>query len=342
MRHDTEHQDPRRQHDEKERSQNDLSRSDEEQRSREDSGSTEVPTRRAPTHDETPDARVEGRPQPGPRGTQAPMPPTHGADAGSRADRPTDQPMGSGQQARPMDQPMGSGQSGRPTDQPMGSGPRPMDQPMSGPMDQRAGQQARPADQPMGPGQAGGPADQSMSAGQQVRPGTQPMGPGEPGRPMAPGQPGGSGMTQPHAGLVPPTEADATVPPGEASVARPTTGPDAGDRAADLGPRSTDRIAPEVGETDRGGRRAGEPGKMIQSDEASRLRGEWQRVQATFVDNPQDAVRGADELVTEVIRALQNSMAERHKALRKSSQDTEELRQSLHQYRALLDQLLDA
>ncbi|WP_091373969.1 hypothetical protein [Actinokineospora alba] len=143
-------------------------------------------------------------------------------------------------------------------------------------------------------------------------------------------------MTQPHAGLVPPAESDATVPPGEASVARQAGRPDA-DEADGFGPRSTDRIAPEVDRGDRGGQ-----GKLFQPDEASRLRGEWQRVQATFVDNPQDAVRGADALVTEVIRSLQNSMAERHKALRRSTQDTEELRQSLHQYRALLDQLLQA
>lgn len=168
------------------------------------------------------------------------------------------------------------------------------------------------------------------------------MGARQPGRPMVPGQPGGPGMTQPHAGLVPPSEADATVPPGEASVARPMTGPDAGPAAEEFGPRSTDRIAPEVDRADGGGPRRGGQGKMIPADEVSRLRGEWQRVQATFVDNPQEAVRGADTLVTEVIRTLQNSMAERHKALRRSSQDTEELRQSLHQYRALLDQLLDA
>ncbi|MGH3860753.1 hypothetical protein [Actinokineospora sp.] len=165
-----------------------------------------------------------------------------------------------------------------------------------------------------------------------ARPG-QPRGPmaRQPGGSMGPGQPGGAGMTQPHGGLVPPTEADMSVPPGEASVAREASRPAAG-------PRSTDRIAPEVDQSDR----AGQPGKMFQSEEATRLRGEWQRVQATFVDNPQEAVRGADALVTEVIQSLQNSMADRHKALRRSTQDTEELRQSLHQYRALLDQLLDA
>jgi hypothetical protein len=271
VRHDT---DPRRQQDERERSQNppdaDLSRSDE------DSRSTEVPTRRAPTHDETPDARPEGRPQPGPRGPQAPMPPREADEPSRQPQATTDQPMGAGQPARPM------------------------------------GRQGRAA------------------------------GPGQPGRLMGPGLPGGAGMTQPHAGLVPPTEADMTVPPGEAFVARQATRPDASDQAADFGPRSTDRIAPEVDQPDRGARQPGGPAKMFQPDEASRLRGEWQRVQATFVDNPQEAVQGADALVTDVIRTLQNSMGERHKALRRSTQDTEELRQTLHQYRALLDQLLDA
>lgn len=161
---------------------------------------------------------------------------------------------------------------------------------------------------------------------------------GQPGRPIAPGQPGGVGMTQPHAGLVPPAEAAMTVPPGEAAVAQEAPRADAGDRAAEFGPRSTDRIAPEI---DRDAGQTG-PGKLFRPDEASRLRGEWQRVQATFVDNPQEAVRGADALVTDVIRTLQNSMADRHKSLRRSTQDTEELRQSLHQYRALLDQLLNA
>lgn len=299
MRHDTEHPDPRQQRDQASRDV-DLSESD---RPEESGRSTEVPTSRAPTHDETP--RQASRPQPGSRGAQAPMPP-----------REQGTPTGAGEQARPM----GSAETASPV-HPVG---------------------------PMGSRESGGSAERGMSPGMQ---GT-PTGSGQPGSVMrTPGQQGrlehdrpmaqaGPGMTQPHAGLVPPAEADATVPPGEASVARQPGRPGADDRADDFGPRSTDRIAPEVGQA--GGRQPGAPGKMFQPDEASRLRGEWQRVQAMFVDNPQEAVRGADALVTEVIRSLQNSMAERHKALRRSTQDTEELRQSLHQYRALLDQLLNA
>ncbi|WP_436498743.1 hypothetical protein [Actinokineospora sp. HUAS TT18] len=87
---------------------------------------------------------------------------------------------------------------------------------------------------------------------------------------------------------------------------------------------------------------AAQPSQMFDQDEADRVRGEWQRIQSMFVDDPQDAIRGADALLGEVIENLHTTHTERHETLRQSGTDTEELRQTLQRYRGFLDRLLDA
>ncbi|MFI6865704.1 hypothetical protein [Nocardia sp. NPDC050406] len=87
----------------------------------------------------------------------------------------------------------------------------------------------------------------------------------------------------------------------------------------------------------------GEP--LIAVSEVERLRMQWREVQGLFVDNPQDAVSRADELVEGALRQLTETCADRKRKLegrwsREDSGDTEELRQAMRGYRAFFDQLL--
>lgn len=79
--------------------------------------------------------------------------------------------------------------------------------------------------------------------------------------------------------------------------------------------------------------------------EVDGFRDRWRELQAGFVDDPAQAVRGADELVDEIMREL----AERKKRLagrwhdgQAGSADTEELRVVIREYRAFFDRLLNA
>ncbi|MFI9591266.1 hypothetical protein [Nonomuraea sp. NPDC052265] len=71
----------------------------------------------------------------------------------------------------------------------------------------------------------------------------------------------------------------------------------------------------------------------------------WRDVQASFVDDPADAIQRADGLVGEVVESLTNSLTSRTGALRDrwkdvDSPDTEDLRQAFRDYRNVLERLL--
>ncbi len=81
---------------------------------------------------------------------------------------------------------------------------------------------------------------------------------------------------------------------------------------------------------------------------------QWQRVQAEFVDDPQVAVAGAADLVEQAGRALADALEQRQRQMRtmwdngsaggsaapgEAVADTEQLRQLMHRYRALFNQL---
>ncbi|MDY7103961.1 MAG: hypothetical protein S0880_22485 [Actinomycetota bacterium] len=75
------------------------------------------------------------------------------------------------------------------------------------------------------------------------------------------------------------------------------------------------------------------------------LRSRWDQVQTGFVDEPRDAVRQADELVSEAIDELTRSLAgERHRLEERWSTgddaSTEDLRLALQRYRDFFDRLL--
>lgn len=71
----------------------------------------------------------------------------------------------------------------------------------------------------------------------------------------------------------------------------------------------------------------------------------WRDVQASFVDDPGEAVQRADGLVEEIVEALTSSLTTRTSELRErwkgaDGGDTEQLRLALREYRGVLERLL--
>ncbi|MFJ8077133.1 hypothetical protein ACIQ7Q_25185 [Streptomyces sp. NPDC096176] len=92
---------------------------------------------------------------------------------------------------------------------------------------------------------------------------------------------------------------------------------------------------------------AGEEGAvpLLDSGAAEDLRSRWTDIQQGFVDDPQAAVRAADELVVEVMQLLAATFAEHKEGLesqwhRGDEVATEDLRVALRQYRSFFDRLL--
>ena len=83
---------------------------------------------------------------------------------------------------------------------------------------------------------------------------------------------------------------------------------------------------------------------LFGTGDVERFRARWRELQADFVDDPGRAVRGADELVGEVMRALSEVVAQHKRALddgwRDGAGETEDLRVALRRYRSFFDQLL--
>ncbi|MGJ6963262.1 hypothetical protein ACSDR0_15250 [Streptosporangium sp. G11] len=76
------------------------------------------------------------------------------------------------------------------------------------------------------------------------------------------------------------------------------------------------------------------------------VRRRWQEVQASFVDDPRDAVERADSLLDEVTSSFRNALEARVTELQvrwkdTEKNDTEDLRTALRDYRATLEQLLN-
>jgi hypothetical protein len=140
---------------------------------------------------------------------------------------------------------------------------------------------------------------------------------------------------------------------------RPGTDPDP-DPDPDPGPR----IAPETGtsagtdseavlvtETGQGGAPDETPAHaapkeiVLFDQDPAEAQARWRDLQASFVDDPGQAVHRADELVEEVVEALTGSLTARTGELRerwKSADggDTEQLRLALRDYRGVLERLL--
>ena len=84
---------------------------------------------------------------------------------------------------------------------------------------------------------------------------------------------------------------------------------------------------------------------LFEGEAATKFRSRWLAIQSKFVDDPSDSVKQADELVTDVIKNVTMSFANRRVGLEKqwnSGEDTstEDLRVALKQYRSFFDRLL--
>ena len=82
-------------------------------------------------------------------------------------------------------------------------------------------------------------------------------------------------------------------------------------------------------------------------NDVDQLRERWQSVQAKFVDDPQEAVQGADALVTDVIGRLTRTFEQTKDSLETQlgeadNVSTEELRVGLQRYRTFFERLLAA
>ena len=84
---------------------------------------------------------------------------------------------------------------------------------------------------------------------------------------------------------------------------------------------------------------------LFPPDEAGHLQERWQEVQASFVDEPRQAVQQADELVAGAIKRLAQTFADERSQLegqwdRGDQVSTEDLRVALQKYRSFFGRLL--
>ena len=89
------------------------------------------------------------------------------------------------------------------------------------------------------------------------------------------------------------------------------------------------------------------PAPIFPSDEADDLRASWDSIQASFVDEPRQAVEKADQLVAEAMQRLAETFARERADLeaqwdRGDDVSTEDLRVALRRYRAFFGRLLAA
>jgi hypothetical protein len=84
---------------------------------------------------------------------------------------------------------------------------------------------------------------------------------------------------------------------------------------------------------------------LFTPDATGALRARWDLVQGSFVDDPRQAVKSADELVVQVTKDLADTFASQRLKLEKGLDEageptTENLRVALRQYRAFFERLL--
>ncbi|NMH97656.1 hypothetical protein [Pseudonocardia acidicola] len=86
------------------------------------------------------------------------------------------------------------------------------------------------------------------------------------------------------------------------------------------------------------------PAALISHDRAADYRARWEALKAGFVDEPRTAVRGADELVGQVLDEIEEVFRRQRGELERDLHDdqasTEDLRLALGRYRSFFDRLL--
>ena len=83
---------------------------------------------------------------------------------------------------------------------------------------------------------------------------------------------------------------------------------------------------------------------LIEPERAESYNSRWNELKGEFVDDPRGAVRGANELVGEVLDELEElfrrQRADLEQGLESEQTTTEDLRQALGRYRSFFDRLL--
>lgn len=84
---------------------------------------------------------------------------------------------------------------------------------------------------------------------------------------------------------------------------------------------------------------------LLSEDVGESFRSRWSEVQTSFVDEPRDSVKRADELVAELIQHLAAQFADERSTLESQwdsggDVSTEDLRLALQRYRSFFDRLL--
>jgi hypothetical protein len=84
---------------------------------------------------------------------------------------------------------------------------------------------------------------------------------------------------------------------------------------------------------------------LFENDEAEKFRSHWLDIQSRFVDDPNNSVKDADELVASVIQSITKTFANKRIGLEKQWNNgdrvsTEDLRLALKRYRSFFNRLL--
>jgi hypothetical protein len=84
---------------------------------------------------------------------------------------------------------------------------------------------------------------------------------------------------------------------------------------------------------------------LFPDDKLHSFRAHWYQVQASFVDEPRQAVDQADSLVANVVKRIAEQFSNERAQLEKQwdsgdNVSTEDLRQALRRYRSFFDRLL--
>jgi hypothetical protein len=191
---------------------------------------------------------------------------------------------------------------------------------------------------------AGGPPDQGMrSAGGPPDQGMRGTG-GPPDRGMRGADDTGSAQgTTAARGATGTMETDAGGRAG--SAAERLGGPSEGERTAEAAGRAdTDARRDDSSARDQAAGAAQQRATLIAPERAENYNNRWTQIKGQFVDEPRAAVRGANELVGEVLDELEElfrrQRAELEQGLDSEQTSTEDLRQALGRYRSFFDRLL--
>jgi hypothetical protein len=119
---------------------------------------------------------------------------------------------------------------------------------------------------------------------------------------------------------------------------------EAADTAAGEGVRRSDTAGEAEAGADRQARVESQRTTLIARDHAETYNSRWNQLKSEFVDDPRSAVRGANQLVGEVLDELEElfrgQRADLEHGLDSEQASTEDLRLALGRYRSFFDRLL--